>query len=112
MMMNLAMGHAADFPEERRRSGNMHLARPIEEVGLYSVIGRIEHAHAIGDDRVSVIIRSERVGGPTPNALIVLLQGERLRIAFEQDGNFFVVGSAKAERHSIVRVHLGGDQWR
>src|SRR6266513_1170862 len=115
MMMDLAVGHGANLPGKRSRSGNVHLARSIEEVGLDGVIGRIEHAHAVGNDRVSVIIRSERIGGHTPDALIVFLHGERLGIAFEGNDNFFVVGGAKVERNAFIGVDLVRDQrwlWR
>src|SRR6267143_6595425 len=37
MMMNLAMGHRADFPGKGRRPRHMNLARSIKEVGLYGV---------------------------------------------------------------------------
>ena len=111
-MMDFAMGHRANLPGKRSRSGNVHLARSIKEVGLDGVIGRIEHAHAIGDDRVPVIIRSERISGHAPDALIVSLHGERLGIAFDRNGNFFVIRRAEAERDAIIGVDLGRDQRR
>jgi len=112
MMMNLAMGHGADLPGKRLRSGHVQLARPIEEVGLDGVIGRIEHAHTIGDDRISIIIRSERISGHSPDTLIVFPHGQGLGIAFDRYGNFLDVGTAEAERDAIIGMDLGRDQRR
>src|SRR5260370_25799953 len=108
MMMNFAVRRRASLPGKGRRSGNVNYARPTEEVGLGDVIGRIEQAHSIGDDRVAVIIRSERLGGHAPDALIVLLHGDGLGSAFDEDGDFFVVGSAEAESDASIGVQL----WR
>ena len=52
------------------------------------MIGRIEHTHAIGDDRVAVKVGSERIAGHTPDALIVSLHGQGLGITFERDRHF------------------------
>jgi len=112
MMMNLTTGHRADLPRKSSRPGNMHLARPIEEVGLDGVIGRIEHAHTIGDDRISIIIRSERIGGHAPDTLIVFPHGQGLGIAFDRYGNFLDVGTAEAKRDAIIGMDLGRDQRR
>jgi len=90
----------------------VHFARSIEEVGLDGVIGRIKHAHTVGDDRVSVIIRSERIGGHAPDTLIVFLHGQGLGMAFDRNGNFLDVGTAEAERDAIIGMDLGRDQRR
>src|SRR5260370_9275830 len=112
MMMNFAVRRQSTLAGKGRRSGKVNYARPTEEGGLGDVIGRIEQAHSIGDDRVAVIIRSERLGGHAPDALIVLLHGDGLGSAFDEDGDFFVVGSAEAESDASIGVALWRDQRR
>src|SRR5260370_22577380 len=112
MMMNFAVRRRASLPGKGRRSGNVTYARPTEEVGLGDVIGRIEQAHSIGDDRVAVIIRSERLGGHAPDALIVLLHGQGLGSAFDEDGDFFVVGPTEAKGYASIGANLRRDQRR
>src|SRR5260370_35311271 len=102
MTMNFAMGRRASLPGKGRRSGNVNYARPTEEVGLGDVIGRIEQAHSIGDDRVAVIIRSERLGGHAPDALIVLLHGDGLGTAFDEAGNFLLVGPTGTQGYTSL----------
>src|SRR5260370_41244794 len=112
MMMNFAVRRRASLPGRGRRSGNVNYDRPTEEVGLGDVIGRIEQAHSIGDDRVAVIIRSERLGGHAPDALIVLLHGDGLGSAFDEDGDFFVVGPTETKGYASIGANLRRDQRR
>src|SRR5260370_13052986 len=112
MMMNFAVRRRASFPGKGSRSGNVNYARPTEEVGLGDVIGRIEQAHSIGDDRVAVIIRSERLGGHAPDALIVLLHGDGLGGAFDEDGDFFVVGPTETKGYASIGANLRRDPRR
>ena len=76
------------------------------------MIRRIEQAYAIGDDRVSVIVRSERLGGHAPNALIVFLHRERLGHTFDRNGDFLDVGTSKAERDATIGMDLRRNQRR
>src|SRR6266699_2564238 len=112
MTVNFAMGRRAGLPGKGRRSGNVNYARPAEQVGLGDVIGRIEQAHAIGDDRVAVIIGSERLGGHAPNALVVFLHGQGLGSAFDEDGDFFVVRPTETKGYASIGVDLRRDQRR
>jgi len=61
----------------------MRFARTIQEVGLDGVVRRIEHAYAISDDGVAVVIRRERIGSDAPDALIVFFHRYRLGHTFE-----------------------------
>src|SRR5260370_28120179 len=112
MTVNFAMGRRTDLPGKGRRSRNVNYARPTEEVGLSDVIGRIEQADAIGDDRVAVIIGSERLGGDAPDALIVFLHRQGLGSAFDEDGDFLVVGPTETKGYASIGVHLRRDQRR
>src|SRR6266704_1775367 len=112
MTVNFAMGRRAGLPGKGRRSGNVNYARPAEQVGLGDVIGRIEQAHAIGDDRVAVIIGSERLGGHAPDALIVFLHGDGLGSAFDEDGDFFVVGPTETKGYASIGANLRRNQGR
>src|SRR6266704_417575 len=111
MTVNFAMGRRAGLPGKGRWSGHVNYARPTEEVGLGDVIGRIEQAHAIGDDRVAVIIRSERLGGHAPDALIVFLHRQG-GSAFDEDGDFFVVGPTETKGYASIGANLRRDQRR
>jgi hypothetical protein len=112
MMMDFAVSDVSDFPGERRWAGDVEFASAVEEIGLDSVVRRVEERHGVGDDGVAVIIGSERIGGEKPDALIVLLHGDGLGNAFEGDGGFFDVGSTEAEGDAIVGVDFGRDQRR
>src|SRR6266581_7129136 len=112
MTVNFAMGRRAGLPGKGRRSGHVNYARPTEEVGLGDVIGRIEQAHAIGDDRVAIIIGSERLCGHAPDALVVFLHGQGLGSAFDEDGDFFVVGPTETKGYASIGANLRRNQGR
>src|SRR5258708_34361406 len=111
MTMNFSMSHGANLPGKGRWPGNVYLACAGEEVGLDDMIGRIEQAPAICNDRVAVIVGSQRLGSHAPDALVVFLHGQRLGVALDRNGDFLIIGSAKTERHAPVRVHLGRNHW-
>src|SRR5271167_907488 len=112
MMMNLALRHHPGLPGKRSWPRNVEDVRLNEQVGDFVVIERIAQPHATDDDRVPIIIGSERSGGHAPHTLIVLLHREGLGSAFDIDGNFFVVGTTETKSYAFIGVHLGRDQWR
>ena len=106
VVMNFAMRNVGDFPG-KRWPADVHFAGAIKEIWLGAVVGRIEEADAVGNEGVTVIIGSERIGGDAPYALIIFLHGHGLGRAFDLDGNFFRVGIAEAKGDGVVRPNVG-----
>src|SRR5580658_3115157 len=69
----------------------------------------IEHAHAIDDDGISVVVGRQRRGGYAPDALVIFLHGHGLG-AFALELHFLRVRREEAKGYGIVRVHLRSDQ--
>ena len=79
-----------------------------EQVCLQQVVVRIDHADAVDDDGIPVVVGRQRRGVHGPDALVVLLHGQRLGGAFTRQFHFLRVGSKELESDAIVRVDLGG----
>src|SRR5260370_41923413 len=111
MVMNFAMGSVGGFPG-KRWPGDVHFIGAIKEIWLGAVVGRIEEADAVGNEGVTVIIGSERIGGDAPYVLIIFLHGHGLGRAFDLDGDFFRVGSTEMEGDGVVGMNVGRNEWR
>jgi len=50
MVMNFAVRNVRDFPGQRSRARDVQFVGAIEKIRLGAVVGRIEQAHAVGDN--------------------------------------------------------------
>jgi hypothetical protein len=110
VMMDFSARNVADFPWQPR-AGNMHRVRRGEQVRHQQSVVGIEHAHAVDEDGVSVVVGSERGRGQVPHALIVFLHRHWIGAGTRQL-HFLRVRSEEAEGHTVVRVDFRSHQPR
>ena len=111
VMMNLTMWDIIQFPGQRGRPGNVHRILRRQQIRLQQGIRRINQAHPVGDERVPVVVRTERCGGDAPDALVVFLHGNCF-CSFARNLHLHRIRRAEAEGDAAVGVHLGRDQRR
>ncbi len=90
MMLHFAMRDIVDLPRQRRRTGDVHHAVDVQQVGFEKGVARIEEGHAVSLKRVAVVIRLERRGGNAPHAGFIFFHGHSLRPFERKHDNFRV----------------------
>src|SRR5579864_9576827 len=77
------------------------------------MIGRVKQVHAIGNERVDVVVGRQGRSGDAPNPLIVLPHGYKVRTP-KANLHFCRIRVTETEDNAAVGMHLGRDnrRWR